>query len=147
VRTWKDILAITGQKPVDAPKPTEALIGALAGCMISGIQREASSANLRVDRVDVVAEGTRSVKDNRPFLRDLRVSITVASPEPESKLRPLLDALDYNGTVTNTLKSGNPVTIEYRIVSPSRDISKIKLQEQMQNGSERRTVQGSAATP
>ena len=115
-RTWTATWAITGTQPVDAPKPTEALIGALAACMISGIQRESAAAGLRIDAVAVTAQATRFGGPDGPRLGDFRVEVTVTSPEPEAALRPLLDALPSNGTVTNTLRLGQPITIESRVV-------------------------------
>lgn len=114
-RAWTTTLAITGKQPVDAPKPTEAMIGALAGCMISGIQRESDATGLQIESVEVTAEGTRVMKGKSPSLKNLRVFVAVTSPEPEDKLRPILEALNYNGTVTNTLKMGQPISIEYKI--------------------------------
>ena len=118
-RSWAHTWAITGTQPVDAPKPTEALIGALAACMISGIQRESAAAGLRIDEVEVTAQATRFGGPGGPRLGDFRVQVIVTSPEPEAALRPLLDALQSNGTVTNTLQLGQPITIESRVVRPA----------------------------
>ena len=115
-RSWTHTWAITGTQPVDAPKPTEALIGALAACMISGIQRESAAAGLRIDAVEVTARATRFGGPDGPRLGDFRVEVIVTSPEPEASLAPLLDALHHNGTVTNTLQLGQPITIESRVV-------------------------------
>ncbi len=118
-RSWAHTWAITGTQPVDAPKPTEALIGALAACMISGIQRESAAAGLRVDDVEVTAQATRFGGPGGPRLGDFRVEVVVTSPEPEAALRPLLDALQSNGTVTNTLQIGQPIAIDTRVVRPA----------------------------
>ncbi len=118
-RSWTATLAITGTQPVNAPKSTEALIGALAACMIAGIQRESEAAGLRIDAVEATAEATRFVGERGPRLGDFHVVVTVTSPEPEAQLRPLLDALHSNGTVTNTLQLGQPIEIDYRIVPAS----------------------------
>ena len=115
-RSWTATWTITGTQPVDAPKATEALIGALATCMISGIQRESAAAGLRIDAVEVTAQATRFGGPDGPRLGDFRVAVTVTSPEPEAALRPLLDALASNGTVTNTLALGQPIAIETRVV-------------------------------
>ncbi len=115
-RSWAHTWAITGTQPVDAPKPTEALLGALAACMISGIQRESAAAGLRVDDVEVTAQATRFEGPDGPRLGDFRVEVIVMSPEPEAAWRPLLDALQSNGTVTNTLQLGQPITIVSRVV-------------------------------
>ncbi len=118
-RSWAHTWAITGTQPVDAPKPTEALIGALAACMISGIQRESAAAGLRVDDAEVTAQATRFAGPGGPRLGDFRVEVTVTSPEPEAALRPILDALGSNGTVTNTLQLGQTIAIEARVVRPA----------------------------
>ncbi len=115
-RSWTTTWAITGTQPVDAPKPTEALIGALAACMISGIQRESAATGLRIDAVEVTAEATRFGGPDGPCLGDFRVHVTVTSPEPEEALIPLLEALRQNGTVTNTLLLGQPIEINYQVV-------------------------------
>jgi uncharacterized OsmC-like protein len=120
-RTWKTVLAITGQQPVDAPKSTEALVAALATCVISGIQRESTAAGLQVDDVRVSASGTRVMNGNGPLLTNLKVDVLVTSPEPEEKLHPILEALDHNGTVTNTLKLGQSIEIHYQIVAAAEE--------------------------
>lgn len=117
-RNWTNTLAITGQQPVPAPKPTEALIAALAGCMISGIERESAAAGLKITSLRMQASGNRIMEESGPVLKDLAVHIEVATPEPEEKIRPILEALQHNGTVTNTLKLGQEIRITYQILPP-----------------------------
>jgi len=117
-RSWSTTWALTGSQPGDAPKPTEALSGALATRMISGIQREREAARLRIDAAQVTAEVTRIAGDGGPSLPEFRLSIEVVSPEPEASRRPILDALASDGTVTNALPLGRPIAVTYRVVGP-----------------------------
>jgi len=109
-RDWQAELATTSMKPVPAPRPTELLLGALGACMIAGIEREAQANHLRIDDVQVSVTAAR-LPPPAPLLETLKVRVTVFSPEPEARLRPILDALETNGTVTNTLKLGSPIDI------------------------------------
>ncbi len=47
------------------------------------------------------------------------VPFDVFRNEPEEQLRPILEAFNDNGTVTNTLKPGQPIIIEYAIITTS----------------------------
>ena len=114
-RTWETTLAITGQQPVNAPAPTEMLVGALATCMIAGIQREGSAAGLDIAGVDVTARANRQATENGPILTDFQVHIIVTSTDPGEKLLPILEALHRNGSVTNTIQLGQPVEITYEV--------------------------------
>ncbi len=114
-RTWETTLAITGQQPVNAPAPTEMLVGALAACMIAGIQREGSAAGLHIKDVDVTARANRQMTDHGPLLTDFQVHITVTSADGKDKWRPILEALHHNGSVTNTIQLGQPVEITYEV--------------------------------
>ena len=117
-RTWETTLAITGQEPVNAPAPTEALIGALAACMIAGIEREGKAAGLTIQDVDVTARALKVMTENGPLLKDFQVQIVVISPDPDEKLIPILESLHRNGSVTNTIQLGQPVEISYEIKYP-----------------------------
>ncbi len=117
-RTWETTLAITGQQPVNAPAPTEMLIGALAACMIAGIQREGSAAGLHIGGVEVTARANRQMTGNGPLLKDFQAHIIVTSADPEEKLLPILEALHRNGSVTNTIQLGQPIEITYEVKQP-----------------------------
>ena len=115
-RDWQVGLATTSMKPVPMPRPTEILLGALGACMIAGIERDAQANHLRIDDVQVSVTAVR-LPPPTPSLDQLKVHVTVFSPEPAARLRPMLDALETNGTVTNTLKQGSDVAITYEIVA------------------------------
>ncbi len=114
-RDWSTTIATTSKKPLAAPLPTELLLSALGGCMISGINREAQARNVPVDDIEVDVKATR-VGGPSPVLEDLHVHITAYTNAPAEQVRPILEALSSNGTVTNTLQRGVGVTITYDIV-------------------------------
>lgn len=110
---WAIPFATISKQPMGA---TPMLLGALATCTISSIEREAQAQGLQIDDIKVVAEGVR-VPSPRPVVENITVHITLASPEKKERLLPILEALETNGTVTNTLKQGSNIAITYEIVS------------------------------
>jgi len=113
-KTWQVMIATTSKKPVPAPAPTNLLLASLGSCMIAGIEREAGARNLAIADVQVVTTAVR-VPPPQPHLEEMAVHVTVFTPEPEAQFVPILEALNVNGTVTNTLKSGAPIAITYEI--------------------------------
>ena len=116
---WAVPFATTSKKPVGAPTPTLMLLGALATCMVAGIEREAHAQGLQIDDVKVVAEGVR-MPPPQPVMENITVHITLVSPEKKERLLPILDALETNGTVTNTLKLGSDIAITHEIVTTAK---------------------------
>jgi uncharacterized OsmC-like protein len=112
---WTTRWAITGTQPVVAPKPPEALLGALATCVISGLQREADAAGLAVDAIEVSAEATKTEGPEGPRMDGFRLVVTLASPDSEAAFAPLFADLQSNGTVTNTLKLRRRIDIECHV--------------------------------
>jgi len=116
---WRVNIATTSQQSVGAPTPTLALLGSLAACTISGIGRAAQEKGLQIDDVKVAVDATR-VPPPQPHFQDIKVHITMFSPENEARLTPILEALRSNGTVTNTLKKSASLTLTYEIVSTAK---------------------------
>ncbi len=118
-RDWATNIATTSQKPLGAPLPTELLLSALGGCMIAGINREAQARGVPVDDIEVDVKAVRHGGPS-PVLDDMQVHVIAYSNAPAEQVRPILEALSSNGTVTNTLKRGMSVTITYDIVATEK---------------------------
>ncbi len=113
---WRVTLATTSEKPVGAPNPPLTLLGALAACTLSSIRRGAQANGVQIDDAKVVVDATRAPTPE-PHFQDIKVHLTIFSPEPEERLMPVLEAVKSNGTVTNTLKKATDLTLTYEIVN------------------------------
>ena len=88
----------------DAFNPAELLLGALAACMIKGIERVAPILKFQLRGVDVHVHGVR--QDVPPKLEEITYEIVVDSDESEVRLALLHENVKKFGTVFNTVAPG-----------------------------------------
>ncbi len=82
----------------EAPSPTAALLGALAGCAVVFIRDTlAPQLGVSVDGVEATARcrsdasGLLGINGSNPDLTDMQIEIAIRSSEPESRVRRLYD--------------------------------------------------------
>lgn len=82
-----------------APSPTAYLLGALAGCAAAFLRDTlAPQFGVRIDGVTAVARcrsdarGLLGMDGIAPDLGEIELEVTVSSPEPEERLRPVYQA-------------------------------------------------------
>ena len=114
--------APAGLGGVDAgPTAAESLVGALAGCLTSGIAANAALFDVPIDAINIEMEADidfrgllghdRSVRNG---FTDVRYTVTIQSPAPEEKVRKCKETIDRKYPVGDTL--ANPVTITSRFI-------------------------------
>lgn len=91
----------------DAMNPVELLLGALAACMLKGIERVTPMLNFRIDGAEVRLEAVR--QDAPPKLTLIRYEIIVDSPETDQRLDLLHRNVLKYGTISNTLSAAVPL--------------------------------------
>jgi len=94
----------------DALNPMELLMGALAACMLKGINRLQPLLDVTVDAVNIEITSTR--RDAPPGVESMHYRIVVDSPDSDQKLALLHENLRKFGTVTNTIAQGTTLTGE-----------------------------------
>ncbi len=105
-----------------SPSPTAYLLGALAGCGVAFLYDTlAPQFGVRIDAVTVVAScsadlrGLLGIDDAGPELTDLALDIEVASPDPESRTGPMLDAWRERCPIFLALLRPNAVALTTRV--------------------------------
>ncbi len=85
----------------DAFNPAELLLGALAACMLKGIERVAPMLHFTFRGATVRVRGVR--QDSPPKFESIRYEIEVDTDEPEQRLELLHANVRKYGTVFNTV--------------------------------------------
>jgi uncharacterized OsmC-like protein len=110
---WDGVLNATPDDTNDAPSPIEALMAALAGCLVRNLRSMADTRRITLERADLHLAATRS--DDPPLVTSLIVDLdVVAGAEPERVQRMVEQALRY-GTITRTVARACPLVINLSI--------------------------------
>jgi uncharacterized OsmC-like protein len=106
--------AIGGQNL--APSPTAYLLGALAGCAVAFLNDTlAPQFGVTITDVSAVARcssdtrGLLGMDDVAPDLSDLSLEITLTSPDPDSRIQPMLQAWEERCPIYLALKKPNAI--------------------------------------
>ena len=93
---WDGVLNATPDDTNDAPSPIEALMAALAGCLVRNLRSMADGRRITFERADLHIAATRS--DDPPVVTSLIVDLdVVADAEPERVQRMVEQAAGGHG--------------------------------------------------
>lgn len=92
----------------DAFNPAELLMGALAACIIKGIERVTPILKFDLQGVEVEIHGVR--QDAPPKMESIEYRIKVKTSESDQRLALLHDNVRKFGTVYNTIAPGTELT-------------------------------------
>ena len=92
----------------NAFNPAELLLGALAACMIKGIERVAPMLKFEHRGVEVIIRGVR--QDVPPRMESIVYEIIVDTDEPDGRLGLLHENVRKYGTVFNTVAPGTELS-------------------------------------
>jgi uncharacterized OsmC-like protein len=114
--------APSGLGGVDAaPTAAESLVGAFAGCLISGIATNGALFDVPIDAITVDMEADIDFrgllghdKSVRNGFGDIRYTVTIQSPAPEEKVRRCKETIDRKSPVADTI--ANPVNITSKFI-------------------------------
>jgi uncharacterized OsmC-like protein len=102
------------------PNPVEAALAALAGCQAITYRLWAAKLGVRVDRIEVEAEGDMDVRGYvgmedavRPGPRAVRLHVRLEGPEPPERYRELAELADAHCPLLDF--TANPVPVERRL--------------------------------
>jgi len=93
---------------LDAFNPAELLMGALAACIIKGIERVTPILKFDLQGLDVEITGVR--QDTPPKMESMQYAIKVKTSESDHRLALLHDNVRKFGTVFNTIAPGTDLT-------------------------------------
>lgn len=114
--------APSGLGGVDAaPTAAESLVGAFAGCLISGIATNGALFDVPIDAITVDMEADIDFrgllghdKSVRNGFGDIRYTVTIQSPAPEEKVRRCKETIDRKSPVADTI--ANPVNVTSKFI-------------------------------
>lgn len=110
---WDGVLNATPDDATDGPSPIEALMAALAGCLIRNISSMAESAHIMIDRVELHIAANRS--DDPPLVTRLVVDGDITCDAPFERVQRVLERAIRYGTITRTLAQACPLRIDLAI--------------------------------
>lgn len=108
------------------PNPAEAVLAALGSCQAIVYRAYASSLGLRLDRVEVEAEGDLDLRGLLGLARvpagfqRVRTRTRVVSPEPPERIRELARLVEAHCPVLDTLRLPVEVTVDLEHVAPAQ---------------------------
>lgn len=104
-----------------APTAAESLVGAFAGCLISGIATNGALFDIPIDAITVDMEADIDFrgllghdKSVRNGFGDIRYTVTIHSPAPEEKIRRVKETIDRKSPVGDTI--AKPVNVSSKLV-------------------------------
>lgn len=107
-----------------APTAAESVVGAFAGCLVSGIATNAALFDVPIDAITVDMEADIDFrgllghdKSVRNGFGDIRYTVTIQSPASEEKVRRCKETIDRKSPVADTI--ANPVKISSSFVFKS----------------------------
>jgi uncharacterized OsmC-like protein len=102
----------------NGPTPTEHLLHALAGCLVSGLANIAAARGVNLSEVTATVEGDIDLlgilglsDEVRNGFQDIRVAITLRGDDPD-RLRSVVEMSRRRSAVYDVLSNGVPVSIE-----------------------------------
>ena len=107
------------------PNPVEAVLAALGSCQAIVYRAYASSLGLRLDRVEVEAEGDLDLRGLLGLasvpagFQRIRARTRVVSPEPPERIRELARLVETHCPVLDTLRLPVEVAVELEHVAPA----------------------------
>ena len=107
------LLNATPDDTNDAPSPIEALLAALAGCLVRNLRSMADGRRLALERVDLHLAATRS--DDPPAVTSLVADLDVTSDAEAEQVRRMVELAIRYGTITRTLAQACPLVIRLSI--------------------------------
>lgn len=102
------------------PAAVEVLLGALAGCLTSGIAANAALFDVPIEGLDIEMEADLDLrgllghdKSLRNGFSDIRYTVTIDSPAPEDKVRRCKETIDRKSPVLEALTTPIRVTSSF----------------------------------
>lgn len=101
--------------------PVEHLLGALSACQVITYQVWSQKLGLKVDSIDITAEGQLDLRgffglndDVRPGFESIDFTVTVTGPESDEAYADLVRQVDEHCPVLDTIVAAVPVTSTFR---------------------------------
>ncbi len=91
--------------------PIEYLLAALVSCLTIVLRLHANKKGIQVDEIEAEAKGLLDIRGLmgiegiKPGLQWIEVSLKVKSPEPEEKIKELVEFVEAHCPVADTLRS------------------------------------------
>ena len=117
---WDGVLNATPDDTNDAPSPIEALMAALAGCLVRNLRSMADGRRITLERADLHIAATRS--DDPPAVTSLIVDLDVAADAAPARIRRMVEQALRYGTITRTLHRACPLVIHLSIDGVPADL-------------------------
>ncbi len=104
-----------------AASPVEYALGALISCQVVVYRLYAQALGIRVDEIDVVAEGDLDARrlfglsaDVRAGFSDVRLAVTIVGPETDERYQELRAVVDAHCPVLDLFSNPTPVSVVVR---------------------------------
>jgi uncharacterized OsmC-like protein len=110
---WDGVLNAAPEDTTNGPSPVEALLAAVAACLVRNLRWVADGAHVRLDRFDLHLAASRS--DDPPAITALHVDLELETVERADRVAALVARALRTGTITRTVARAAALTIRLTI--------------------------------
>jgi uncharacterized OsmC-like protein len=110
---WDGVLNAGPEDTTDGPSPVEALLAAIAACLVRNLRWVADGAHLRLDRCDLHLAASRS--DDPPAITAVHVDLELEATERAERVARVVVRALRTGTITRTVSRAATLTMRLTI--------------------------------
>lgn len=117
---WEGVLNAAPEDTTDGPSPVEALLAAVAACLVRNLRWVADGAHVRLDRCDLHLAASRS--DDPPAITAVHVDLELETAEPAERVAGIVTRALRTGTITRTVSRAATLTMRLTINGVERPL-------------------------
>jgi uncharacterized OsmC-like protein len=118
---WDGTLNAAPEDRGDGPTPVEALLSAVAGCLVRNLRWVADGAHVDLDRCDLHLAASRS--DDPPAITAIHVDLDLSAAETVERLVSIVGRALRTGTITRTVARAARLTIRLKVNGTERTLN------------------------
>jgi uncharacterized OsmC-like protein len=106
---WDGALNAAPEDTANGPTPVEALLSAVAACLVRNLRWVADGAHVELDRCDIHLAASRS--DDPAAITAIHIDLDLSAAEPVERLVSIVGRAIRTGTITRTVARAAHLTI------------------------------------
>ena len=110
---WDGPLNASPETANDGPSPVEALMAAVAGCVVRNLRWVADGTHIAMRRFELDLAAARD--DEPPSIRLIRMEITIETDAPDQRVIRAVERALRSGTITRTVARSVELSIALRL--------------------------------
>ena len=117
---WDGTLNAAPEDTADGPMPVEALLAAVAGCLVRNLRWVADGAHVDLARCDIHLAASRS--DDPPAITAIQMDLDLSAAEPVERLVSIVRRAIRSGTIMRTVARAAHLTFRLTVNGTERPL-------------------------